>query len=105
MKAFTVVVIVLSSLSASAQQKLTPELLWKLGRLNGPVLSKDKQYVYYVVNTPDVTANKFNKQGWLISINGGDALRVNNIDSVTLSNKISPDGSYIVSDSEVQVNN
>ena len=43
--------------SGAAQNKMTPELLWKLGRVAGLGISKDKQYVIYAVNQPDVQGN------------------------------------------------
>jgi dipeptidyl aminopeptidase/acylaminoacyl peptidase len=105
MRKFFISALILSTFALSAQQHLTPALLWKLGRLSGPSLSKDKQYVYYTVSTPDVDSNKFNRQGWMISVNGGSPVRINNLDSAIVNNKISPDGHYIVSDSQVKVIN
>ena len=39
-----------------AQNVMTPELLWKLGRVNAIGISKDKKYIIYTVSTPDVSA-------------------------------------------------
>ena len=103
-KLFTLALII-TALTSSAQQRLTPELLWKLGRLSTPSLSKDKQHVYYNVNTPDVDSNKFNKQGWMIPVNGGTAIPVNNLDSAVVNEKIAPGGNYIISDSPTKVTN
>jgi hypothetical protein len=39
--------------TSSAQNKITPELLWKLGRVSAMGLSKDGKFVVYAVSTPD----------------------------------------------------
>lgn len=88
-----------------AQDKMTPELLWKLGRVSGVGLSKNKQYIIYTVSTPNVAENKSTKQGWMIPVNGGTPVMANNIDSAVVNDKISPDGKYIISAAEVKVQN
>lgn len=103
MQKFFISVFIILSIATAAQQKLTPELLWKLERLTGPGLSKDKQYVYYTVSTPNAEENRFVKQGWMMPINGGSAVRINNLDSAIVNEKISSDGQYIISDSDVLV--
>ncbi|MDQ6757950.1 MAG: hypothetical protein M3004_13565, partial [Bacteroidota bacterium] len=40
------------------QNKMTPELLWKLGRVSGLGISKDGKSVVYSVATPSVAENK-----------------------------------------------
>ena len=37
--------LLLPALAATAQQPLTPEMLWQLGRVNASGRSKDKQFV------------------------------------------------------------
>ena len=49
-------------MAAKAQNLLTPEILWKLGRVSGKGISKDGKSVIYSVGTPDVAENKINYQ-------------------------------------------
>ncbi|MDB5230953.1 MAG: peptidase [Chitinophagaceae bacterium] len=93
------------SINTIAQNRLTPELLWKLGRVSAVGLSKDKQYVIYTVSTPNVTENKSSKKGYAVPVNGGTPIVINNADSAVLNNKISPDGKYIISNEEVKLMN
>ena len=48
------------SIAASAQQLLSPEGLWKLGRVSVIGMSKDGKSVVYKVAIPDMVANKLN---------------------------------------------
>jgi hypothetical protein len=56
-----------------SQTKLSPELLWKLGRVNAIGISKDKQYIIYSIATPDVDQNKSITKTYRIPVNGGTA--------------------------------
>lgn len=86
-----------------AQQNLTPELLWKLGRVNAAGITKDKQAVIYSVSTPNVAENKSNKKIFSVSINDGKVTEINNADNLLADDKISPDGKYKIFDKEVQM--
>lgn len=94
---------VLLSFSASAQNKMTPELLWKLGRVSGLGISKDGRYLVYSVSTPNAAENKSSRKSFAIPLTGGDPIPVNNPDSMLLNEKISPDGKYMISSQEVKI--
>jgi dipeptidyl aminopeptidase/acylaminoacyl peptidase len=85
------------------KQLLTPELLWKLGRVSGLGISKDGQYVLYSVNTPNVEANRSSSATYRIPVNGGEPEVITNTDSLLANKNISPDGRYIIYNKEVQV--
>ena len=93
----------LVSVSLFSQNHMTPELLWKLGRVSGSGISKDGKYIVYSVSTPDWEANKSKRKSYIIPINGGDAKEINNPDSMLNDKNISPDGKYIISNKEVKV--
>jgi dipeptidyl aminopeptidase/acylaminoacyl peptidase len=102
------VIIVLLPFIALAQtnqgkELLTPELLWKLGRVSGMGISKDGQYVLYSVSTPNVEANKSTRNTYRIPLHGGPPEIVTNADSLLSNKNISPDGRYIIYNKEVQV--
>ena len=58
--------------------KITPELLWKLGRVSEPRLSPDGKQVIYCVNTYNVAANKGQSDIYIIPVSGGTAKAIAN---------------------------
>jgi hypothetical protein len=86
-----------------AQNRLTPELLWQLGRVTGLGISKDGKYVLYSVTTPDITENRMSKKTYMVPIAGGDAVETFKADSLMNNKNISPDGKYMLSNEEVKV--
>ena len=97
--------LLLISVSLFSQNRMTPELLWKLGRVSGLGISKDGKYIVYSVSTPNVEENKSKRKSYIIPINGGEAIEINNPDSLLNDKNISPNGSYLVSNKEVKVKN
>ena len=100
---FAFLLIFLISSSSFSQDKMTPDLLWKLGRVSGLGISKDKKYIVYSVSTPDADANKSKRRSYIIPVNGGNPVEINNPDSLLKNEKISPDGKYMISDKEVLI--
>lgn len=103
MKKYFLFSCILFSSIANAQNVLTPEKLWSLGRVSALGLSKDKRYVVYKVSIPDVAANKSNSKTYIIPVQGGNATEIANADSLLENTKISADKKYIISADEVQV--
>lgn len=60
----------------NAQQPLTPEKLWELGRVGAIGLTENKQEVLFSVSVPDVAENTFHKNFYKINIKGGVAIPV-----------------------------
>jgi len=92
------------SIAASAQQVLSPELLWKLGRVSVLGISKDGKSVVYKVAIPSVEENKSNSKFYTIPVNGGNATEVKDTKDLVADKNISPDGKYILSSQEVKIN-
>ena len=84
---------------------MTPELLWKLGRVSGLGISKDGKYVLYSVSTPNAAENKSSRKSYAVPVNGGEAIPVSNADSMLNNTKISPDGKYMISSEDVKIKN
>jgi dipeptidyl aminopeptidase/acylaminoacyl peptidase len=97
------VLLLLSSTIVFAQKKMTPELLWKLGRVTGLGISKDGKYVVYSVNTPDWEANKSTKKTYRIPLTGGAAELITKPDSLLSDKNISPGGKYLLSNKEIKI--
>ncbi|MFI5187877.1 MAG: S9 family peptidase [Chitinophagales bacterium] len=81
---------------------MIPELLWKLGRVNGLGISKDGKYVVYSVSTPDIDENRMKTKSYIIPVTGGTATGINNTDSLLNDKNLSPDGNYLLSNKEVK---
>ncbi|HEV7331426.1 MAG TPA: S9 family peptidase [Flavisolibacter sp.] len=86
-----------------AQDRMTPELLWKLGRVSAIGLTKDKKGVVYTVSTPDVEANKINKQNFLVLLADGSTKKLETTADLVQNNRISPDGRYQLFAKEVKL--
>lgn len=91
------------SLNAMAQNVMTPELLWKLGRVTPLGLSKDGKNVVYKVSTPSIEENKSNSKFYTLPVNGGNPTEVKDTKEVLKDKNISPDGKYIVYNEEVKI--
>ena len=97
------VILMLLSINIFSQNRMTPELLWKLGRVSGQGISKDGKYVVYTVSTPDWQENKSIRKSYMIPLNGGLPIEVRKPDSMLIDKNISPDGKYILSNKEVKI--
>lgn len=90
-------------ISAAAQQTMTPELLWKLGRVSALGLSKDGKNVVYKVSTPSVEENKSNSKFYTIPVGGGAATEVKEYKELLKDKYVSPDGKLFLQHKEVKV--
>ena len=86
-----------------AQNVMSPELLWKLGRISILGLSKDNKNIVYKVAYPSVEENKSSSKYFTIPVSGGNAFEVTNGKELILDKNISPNGKYIVYNEEVKI--
>ncbi len=85
----------------SAQNVMSPELLWSLGRVTGIGVTDDGKHAIYSVSIPDVEANSSSRKMYRIPVDGGKA---EVITSNPLRDKnISPNGKWMLSHQEVKV--
>jgi len=103
MKKLLIILLLLGSTNLFSQNNLTPELLWKLGRVAALGITKDKQSVIFAVAIPDIRENKSKRKYYSIPVTGGNATEISDPESVLMNDRISPDGKYIISSKEVQV--
>ncbi len=97
--------ILMSVNSITAQNVMTPETLWKLGRITPLGISKDGKNIVYKVSIPSVEENKSNSKYYTIPVKGGNAVEVADYKSLLNDKNVSPDGKYIVYNEEVKLSN
>ena len=93
----------MSITAADAQNLMTPELLWKLGRVSGLGISKDGKNVVYKVSTPSAEANKSESKYYTVPVNGGNAVEVSDYKLVLADKNISADGKFLLYNEEVKI--
>ena len=91
------------SLNAIAQNIMSPELLWKLGRVTALGISKDGKNVVYKVDNPSIEENKSNSKYYTIPVNGGAPTEVKDTKDLLKDKNISSDGKYVVYNEEVKI--
>lgn len=101
-KKIGIVILSLMSVAASAQT-LTPEMLWKLGRVSVLGLTKDGQTIVYKVSTPSVAENKSSSKYFTVPVAGGAATEVQNAEALVANRNLSPNGKYLLSSQETKV--
>lgn len=105
MKKFFLFVFITIVFNAYSQNNMTPELLWKLGRVSAVGIAKDNSGVVYAVSTPDVEQNKSSRKLYFISLNGGTPRQIADSESLVANDRISPDGKYMLSFEDVKLKN
>ncbi|WP_269685933.1 S9 family peptidase [Flavobacterium lacustre] len=103
MKKILIVTLTLMSLNAMAQNVMTPELLWKLGRVTPLGISKDGKNIVYQVATPSVEENKSNTKFYILPVNGGNPTEVASTKELLKDKNTSPDGKYTVYNEAVKI--
>lgn len=91
------------SLASFSQNVMTPELLWKLGRVSGVGISDDGKNVVYRVSTPDIAENKSTAKLYAIPVSGGEAKEISSASTMLRDIGQSPDGRYTITVREVKV--
>lgn len=105
MKNIFITIISFMALQTSAQEVLSPETLWKLGRVTPLGISKDKKSIVYKVSTPSAAENKSNSKLYTIPVTGGIPTEVQDTKELLNDKNVSPDGLYILSSQEVKTEN
>ncbi|MFN4025886.1 MAG: S9 family peptidase [Flavobacterium sp.] len=105
MKKIFSIIICTMGITASAQDVLSPETLWKLGRVTAMGISKDGKSIVYKVATPSVTDNKSNSKFYTIPVTGGNPTEVKDTKDLLADKNVSPNGLFILSSQEVKTEN
>ena len=103
MKKITLILLTMTILNAMAQNVMSPELLWKLGRVSALGISKDGKNIVYKVAIPSIEENKSNSKLYILPINGGNPTEVASTKELLKNKNISTDGKYIIYNEEVKI--
>jgi dipeptidyl aminopeptidase/acylaminoacyl peptidase len=79
----------------NAQSRLTPELMWKLGRVSEPVASPDGKEILYGVTYYDTKENKGNRDLYKVPAAGGNPVQLTSSAKSEQSGQWRPDGRKI----------
>ena len=93
----------MSIASVEAQKVMTPELLWKLGRLSPMGISMDGKSIVYKVTFPSVAENKSDSKYYSIPVSGGNATEITDYKSLLKDKNVSPDGTNLLYSEEVKI--
>ena len=104
MKKITLLCLTIAGLSAQAQtQTMTPETLWKLGRVSPIKVSADNQTLYYSVTTPQIEANDFETAYFQVNLDGQKLTKIDKDHPQLANKKISANEKYALSHEAVKV--
>ncbi len=98
----TIILFTLLSLHAMAQNVLSPEKLWKLGRVSVLGITIDSKNIVYKVSTPVVAENKSTSKYYLLPINGGQATEISDTKTYLLDKNLSPNKKQLLFFEEVK---
>lgn len=87
-----------------AQEVMTKELLWELGRVSPIGITKDGKNLIYRVGHADMTTDKINSKTYQISLNGGSPKEIKDFTDLVTNKNISPDGMNLLFDEAVKIN-
>lgn len=95
--------LLMASTGTLAQEVMTPERLWQIGRVSGVGITTDQDAVVYRVTTPDIATNTSETKLYRIPLEGGQPQELSNVDRLIADRNVSPDGKYQISVQEVKV--
>lgn len=88
---------------AFAQNTMTADALWKLGRVSPLGISKDGKAVIYRVTTPSVAENNSTGRLYTVPVTGGTAAEIKETGALLKDHTVSADGRYVVYDAKVKL--
>lgn len=89
---------------AISQEVMTPELLWKLGKVSPLGITKDGKSIVYNVISYDAAENSGSAKQYIIPVDGGDAVEIEGGESLVADRHNSPNGQYLITIQDVKLN-
>ncbi|MBI9034790.1 MAG: S9 family peptidase [Bacteroidales bacterium] len=87
--------VISSVFQVNADGVLTPETMWKLGRVSDVQVSPDGNQIIYGITQYNVEQNKGNRDLYLLSTMGGDAIQLTDFSGSEFNGTWRPDGKKI----------
>lgn len=103
MKKVTLIALLGIASISMAQNVLTPEKMWGLGRLSVVGMSNDGKSIIYKVATPSIEDNKSKSKYYSVALSGGNSTELTDTKGLVKDKNISPDGKFMLSSSEIKV--
>lgn len=94
--------VLMMSLNAFSQQVMTPELLFKLGRVSALGITKDQKNIVYKVTQVSVEENKSSSKVYIMPVNGGNATEITDYENLLADKNVSKDGKVLYNE-EVKI--
>jgi dipeptidyl aminopeptidase/acylaminoacyl peptidase len=104
-KLHLLVFLILASALLRAQAPLSPETLLSLGRVSPLGLTRDGKAVLYRVSTPDLKANKNESSIYMLTISGGESVKLDSVGDLLVNKNLSADGKFILEERAVKLVN
>ena len=98
-----IVAIVLIFSGVNAQNVMSPELLWKLGRVSAMGITEDEKFLVYSVSIYEAEQNAASRKQYMIPVGGGEAVEIENGNRLISDRHISPTGSHRISIRDVKL--
>ncbi len=92
MKKLLLIALLFIGFVVQAQDRMTPELLWKINRVFEPLVSPDGKTVLFSVREFDLAGDRGNTDLYTISIAGGPVSKITNTASSEFNPRWRPDG-------------
>lgn len=88
---------------AFGQERMTPEILWNLGRVSAAGVSTDGKSVIYKVTRFNINENSSQSKTYSIPLSGGEPREIATTTGILPDKKISPDNKYALAIKEVKI--
>lgn len=98
-----VLFVCMSAVVGHAQDRMTPELLWKLGRVSALGVTPDQSRLIYSVSTPDLASNGMNSAMYSMDLSSGEVQKIESTDGLLPEAKTSADGAYKLTHKKVKL--
>lgn len=95
--------IILASTCLSLQAQVSPEMLWKLGRVSAQGISDDGSSLVYKVTSPQMEMNDFSSTLYELNFESGEVTTLISKAGIIKDSKISPDGKWKLESRDVKL--
>ncbi|WP_445711405.1 S9 family peptidase [Flavobacterium sp.] len=103
MKKIALILISMAGLSTTAQEQMTPELLWQLGRISPLGVSNDNKSIIYKVSIPSIKENNSKSKYYLLPIEGGNPVEIKEYKGLLSDKNKSSNGNWTLTHKEIKI--